>query len=384
MRTIGVVTVARSDYGIYRPVIRALLAKGLDVGLYVGGAHLVERLGSTVREIEADGHPILARIPFVDEADDSAVAVARGLGLGTAAFADAFERSRPDLLLLLGDRWEMFAAALAALPLSMPVAHIHGGELTEGIIDEAIRHSITKMSHLHFVATDRYAQRVIQLGEEPWRVTVSGAPALDTIAGFEPLGDADLASLGIRLDHDTLLVTYHPLTVLGENTLDELDQLLGAVEDSGLSSVVTFPGSDARHRRVIERLEEFVSQRSTATLVPNLGSSAYFTLLARASAMVGNSSSGIIEAASFRLPVVDVGMRQRGRTRPANVVHVDGGRAEIAAAIATATSPAFRAGLVGLENPYGDGRAGERIASALASVELGERLLLKRFHDLEG
>lgn len=382
MKTVGVVTVARSDYGIYRPVIRALLEEGLGVGLYVGGTHLVERLGATVREIETDGYPIVARVPFVDEEDDSPAAIARSLGRGTAAFADAFDQSRPDVLLLLGDRWEMFAAALAALPLSVPIAHIHGGELTEGIIDEAIRHAITKISHLHFVANERYAQRVIQLGEEPWRVTVSGAPALDTLVEFEPVDDDELAALGVSVEGDALVVTYHPVTLAGEHTLDELDDVLGAVADSGLCAVVTYPGSDTRHHRVIEHLEDFARYAPHATLVPSLGIRAYFTLMARAAAMVGNSSSGIIEAASFRLPVVDVGVRQQGRIRGANVLHVDAGRDEIAAAIALATSASFRDGLVGLQNPYGDGHAGERIASVLATVEVDERLLRKRFHDL--
>ena len=382
MRTIGVVTVARSDYGIYRPVLRALAARGLDIALYVGGAHLVERLGSTVRDVEADGYPIVARVAFLDEQEDSPRAVAEALGRGVVAFADAFDRSRPDVLLLLGDRYEMFAAALAALPLSLPIAHIHGGESTEGLIDEAIRHSITKLSHLHFVATEGYAQRVVQLGEEPWRVLVSGAPALDEVVGFEPLDDAELERLGARVDGETLLVTYHPLTLAGESTMAELDAVLGAVEESGRSAVITYPGSDTRHRGVIEMISAFAERNPRVTVVPSLGSHAYFTMMARAAAMVGNSSSGIIEAASFGLPAVDVGRRQQGRVHERNVIHVAGERRAISDAIAVAVSPEFRRTLAGLANPYGDGRAGPRIAERLAEVELDERLLIKRFHDL--
>jgi UDP-hydrolysing UDP-N-acetyl-D-glucosamine 2-epimerase len=381
MKTVGVVTVARSDYGIYRPVLRALADRGLDIALYVGGAHLVERLGATVREVEADGYPIAERVPFLDD-DDSPAGTARALGRGVVAFANAFERTRPDVLLVLGDRYEMFAAALAALPLSLPVAHIHGGESTEGIIDEAIRHSTTKLSHLHFAATDEYARRIAQLGEEPWRITVSGAPALDEVVRFEPLSDDELERLGVDLDGDTLLVTYHPLTLAGEDTLEELGDIVGAVEDSGQSVIVTYPGSDTRYGEVIACIEAFVNRQPRATLVPNLGSRAYFTLMSRATAMVGNSSSGIIEAASFGLPVVDVGRRQQGRLRAPNVLHVDGGRTAVRDAIATATSAEFRRTLHGLVNPYGDGNAGPRIAERLADVDLDARLLIKRFNDV--
>jgi UDP-hydrolysing UDP-N-acetyl-D-glucosamine 2-epimerase len=382
MRTVGVVTVARSDYGIYRPVLRALADRGLDVALYVGGAHLVERLGATVREVEVDGYPIVERVPFLDENDDSPVGTARALGRGVVGFADAFDRSRPDVLVVLGDRYEMFAAAIAALPLSLPVAHIHGGESTEGIIDEAIRHSMTKLSHLHFASTEEYARRIAQLGEEPWRITISGAPALDEVVRFEPLSDDELERLGVGLDGDTLLVTYHPLTLVGDGTLEELDGILGAVEDSGYSVVFTYPGSDIRYGGVIERIEDFANRYRRATLVPNLGSRAYFTLMSRATAMVGNSSSGIIEAASFGLPVVDVGRRQQGRLRTRNVIHVDGGRSAIRDAIATATSVEFRGNLERLANPYGDGNAGPRIAERLADVELDTQLVIKRFNDV--
>jgi UDP-hydrolysing UDP-N-acetyl-D-glucosamine 2-epimerase len=383
MRTVGVVTVARSDYGIYRPVLRALADRGLDVALYVGGAHLVERLGATVREVEADGYPIVERVSFLDENDDSSLGTARALGRGVVAFADAFDRSRPDMLLVLGDRYEMFAAVLAALPLSLPVAHIHGGESTEGVIDDSIRHSMTKLSHLHFASTEEYARRIEQLGEERWRITVSGAPALDEVVRFEPLPDDELARLGVTLRDDTLLATYHPLTLARDGTLEELERILGAVEDSGHPVVFTYPGSDMGYGHVIERIEGFANRHPRAALVPNLGTRAYFTLMSRAAAMVGNSSSGIIEAASFRLPVVDVGRRQQGRLRAQNVIHVDGEQSAIVEAIATATSPEFRLNLDGLINPYGDGNASRRIAARLADVELDTRLLIKHFHDAD-
>jgi UDP-hydrolysing UDP-N-acetyl-D-glucosamine 2-epimerase len=382
MRTVGVVTVGRSDYGILRPVLRALAARPeLEVVLFVGGMHLRERFGLTVEEVERDGFPVAARLDFLAD-DDSPVAIARATGRGVEAFADALDAVRPDLLVILGDRSEMLAAGVAALPLTIPLAHVHGGEVTVGAIDESIRHALTKLSHLHFVATAEYRRRVVQLGEEPWRVVVSGAPALDEALAFAPLADDELAERGVRLRGPTLLVTQHPVTLALERTDEDVAAVLGAVADSGLDAVLTYPNADAGHLGIVEALERFAASSERYTLVRNLGQHAYFTLLKRTAAMVGNSSSGIVEAASFALPVVDVGERQRGRLRARNVLHAPPERTAVAAAIAHAVSPSFRRTLDGLVNPYGDGRASERIAETLATVPLDDRLLVKRFHDL--
>lgn len=381
MRTVGVVTVGRSDYGIYRPVLRALEQRDdVQVQLFVGGMHLLERFGLTVSEIERDGYPIAERVEFLGDGDAPAD-VAGAIGRGVCAFAAALERVRPDILLLLGDRFEMFAAGVAALPLLLPVAHIHGGESTEGAIDEAMRHSLTKMSHLHFVAMDDYARRVMQLGEEPWRVHVTGSPAIDVLAAFDPLGDAQLASHGVRLRGPTLLVTYHPTTLARERAAAELNAILEAVSGSGMDAVFTFPNADAGHREITAKLES-LGDDARFTVIPNLGTDAYFTLMSRAVAMVGNSSSGIVEAASFRLPVVNVGIRQHGRSAARNVISVDGDVTAVGDAIERARDPAFRRSLDGLVNPYGDGGAGRRIAEVLATTPLDESLLIKRFNDL--
>lgn len=382
MTKIGVVTVARSDYGIYRPLLRELRRRrDVDVALYVGGMHLRERFGSTVREIERDAFPIDERVDFLLD-DDSPLAVATGAGRGVVGFASAFERSRPDVLVLLGDRIEMLAAGVGALPLSIPIAHVHGGELTEGAIDDSIRHALTKLSHLHFASTEEHARRIVQLGEEPWRVVVSGAPALDAIRRHVPLSDDELAERGVRLRGPTLLVTFHPVTRELQETERHVDAVLEAVHSSGLDAVFTYPNADAANGAIVERLERLAGSNGRYTVVRSLGADAYYTLLGRVVAMVGNSSSGIIEAPSFRLPVVDVGDRQRGRTRAANVVHAEPEPASVRRAIERASSAEFRAGLEGLVNPYGDGRAAERITDSLTSVPLGERLLLKRFHDV--
>jgi UDP-hydrolysing UDP-N-acetyl-D-glucosamine 2-epimerase len=383
VRRVGVVTVGRSDYGIYRPVVRTLAGHDeLSAELYVGEAHFQERFGRTVADIEADGFPIGADVRYGVEGDDS-LDTARMLGTAITAFAEAFRERRPDMLLVLGDRFEMLAAALAALPLTIPVAHLHGGESSEGAIDESSRHALTKLSHLHFAATEESARRIIQLGEEPWRVIVSGAPALDAIAGMRLLSDDELSKRGIRLEGDVLLVTYHPVTLEPDRSLEGLLQMLTAIERVGLGAIFTYPNIDSGHHEIIDAIERFAASSDRYTVVRHLGSDAYFTIMSRAAAMVGNSSSGIIEAASFRLPVVDVGDRQRGRLRPANVIHVDGEADAVAESIARAVSAGFRAGLADLVNPYGDGHASERIAERLVSIPIDGRLLMKRFFDLE-
>lgn len=384
MRTIAVVTVGRSDYGIYVPILREIQArKSLALQLIVSGAHLLPEFGRTAQAIEQDGFPIAARIEMHGPSD-SPEAIAVSIGRGAIGFARAFAKSPPDILLLLGDRFEMLAAACAALPFTMPVAHIHGGELTQGAIDDSIRHAITKMSHLHFVATETYRRRVVQLGEEPWRVTVSGAPGLDNLRSGRIASREELLALpGVNLTHPFLLVTYHSTTLEPENTDRHLDELLAALDEFDFGLVFTYPNADSGGRAIIERIEPFVGRRPNRVLVESLGTAAYFGLMRHASAMVGNSSSGLVEAASLRLPVVNVGNRQRGRVRPRNVVDVECARDEIVAAVRAATAPGFAASLADLANPYGDGRAAPRIVDVLERVPIDVRLITKSFYDLE-
>ena len=383
MRTVGVVTVGRSDYGIYQPVLRAMQEHpALEPHLLVSGMHLSPEFGLTVREIEADGFPIRDRVEML-LSSDSPEGIAKAIGLGTIGFAQVYGRWRPDLLLVLGDRFEMYAAALAALPFKIPVAHLHGGELTEGATDDALRHSITKLSHLHFVSTEEYARRVRQMGEEPWRVVVSGAPGLDGIEGFTGLSREELESrFGLDVAQPPLLVTYHPASLEYEQTACQVKELLTALERSRLPVVFTAPNADVSGRTVATMIREFVASHPQARFVANLGRRGYFGLMRHAAARVGNSSSGIIEAASFRLSVVNVGTRQQGRVQGANVIDVGYESVAIGAAIARAVSPEFRRTLADLRNPYGDGRAGERIAAALAQVPLDASLVIKRFCDL--
>ncbi len=383
MRTIGVVTVARSDYGIYLPVLRRIQDDpDLQLHLLVAGAHLAPAFGLTVRDIEADGFPIGERVEML-LSSDTPTSIAKSMGLGIIGFAQAYERRRPDILLVLGDRFEMHAAVTAALPFNIPVAHIHGGELTLGAMDDALRHAITKMSHLHFVATQVYAQRVIQMGEEPWRVTVSGAPGLDNLYGARLFSREELgAQLGLEPHVPFLLVTVHPVTLEHEQTETQMRETLAALAAVGLPVVFTYPNADTRHHTIVQMIHEFTATHPQAQSVVNFGTPGYFSAMRWATAMVGNSSSGIIEAASFKLPVVNIGSRQQGRVRGRNVIDVPCERAAIQTAIEQAMSEEFRAGLADLVNPYGDGHAAERIVERLKSVPLDSRLLHKRFHDL--
>ena len=382
-RRIAVVTVARSDYGIYRPVLRCLARdSAFDLQIIAASAHLSEAFGRTADLIERDGFSVAARVDMLLPSD-TPEAIAESSGRGTAGFARAYAALTPDLLLALGDRFDMHAAVVAAAPFGLPVAHIHGGEATEGAIDNLFRHSITKLSHLHFVATESFARRVVQMGEEPWRVTVSGAPALDELDAIDYLDRAALESrFGLILEPPIALVTYHAETLRPGDTGTAVDELLAALKDIEATVIVTSPGADTNTRAIGDRIQAFVPTRPRTWLVGTLGTEAYFSLMKLASVMIGNSSSGIIEAPSFELPVVNIGDRQAGRLRAANVIDVAGDRHSIRAGIDRALDARFRASLRGLCNPYGDGHAAERIVQRLASVPLDRTLLTKRFHDL--
>jgi UDP-hydrolysing UDP-N-acetyl-D-glucosamine 2-epimerase len=381
MRRIAVVTVARSDYGIYKSILNAIRTdKGLELILLVGGMHLSPEFGNTVTDIESDGFEIAARIEMLLSSDTSE-GVAKSIGIGVLGFAQAYADVRPDLLLLLGDRFEMLSAAVAALPFGMPIAHIHGGESTEGAMDEAIRHSITKMSHLHFASTEAYAKRIIQMGEEPWRVTVSGAPALDNLPKMPLLKKEPLEHrFGFSLKDPTLLVTYHPVTSETEDTSHHIEELLAALAGSGFALIFTSPNADHQGRAILQKIQDFVLHHPRAWFVANLGQEGYFSLMGQVAAMVGNSSSGMIEAASFGLPVVNIGNRQGGRVHGQNVLNVGYERKDISEGIRRATQPSFKLALATMKNPYGDGQAAEKIVNKLKNVPLDRELLVKRFH----
>lgn len=380
MRSIAVVTVARSDYSIYRPILFELnRAEDVRLVLLVGGTHWSPRFGTSVDAILADGFSAIENVDTLPESD-SPEEMAGSAGRAVAKFAAALEQYRPDWLLLLGDRYEMLAAALAASFFRIAVGHVHGGERSEGSLDESYRHAITKLSHLHFVSTEAYRRRVIQLGEEPWRVHCTGAPALDALSDVPPLSRAQLEEqIGIPAG-PYLLCTYHGPSAIAPTT--ELDAMLAALEATELPIVFTSPGLDAGSATIRARLAEFVAERPLCRLIDHAGFPLYPSLMAQATAMVGNSSSGIIEAATFRLPVVNIGERQRGRVAPANVLTCAGEQDAIARALSQAIAPAFRQSLAGLQNPHWAGGAAPKIVRQLRQSPLDDTLIQKRFHDL--
>lgn len=385
MRDIGLVTTGRADYGIYSPVLKLIKADPeLNLHLIVSGMHLSPEFGLTVREIEAEGYEIGDRIETL-LSSDSPEGISKSMGLALIGYSQAFARSHIDLLVVLGDRFEMHAAALAALPFKIPVAHIHGGEITQGAIDDALRHSITKLSHIHFVATKNFADRVIQLGEEPWRVTITGAPSLDNLQLLDLLDRQEIAEkYGLVLVPGSfLLVTFHPVTLEFENAEWQTTELLTALDRVGLPCIFTMPNADT-HGRVIRKLiQEYADSHPETQAVENLGTQGYFSLMKLASAMVGNSSSGIVEAASFELPVVNVGTRQLGRESGKNVIHVGYQSEEIQEAVKRAILPEFRSSLLSMENPYGNGYAAVKICQKLKTMTIDQDLLMKKFYDLE-
>ena len=371
-------TVGRADWNLWRPVLRQIQCRGLRFELYATGTHFSPEFGQTIGDVLADGWAVTERVEIL-LSSDSPQGMAKGTGLGILGFAQLFERSKPDLLLVLGDRLETLAVVVAALPFKLPVAHIHGGEISEGAIDDSVRHAITKMSHLHFAATELYAARIRQMGEEPWRVFVTGSPAIDNLMQTPPSPAEDLAAAhGLNPYRPFLLVTYHPATLEYEDTTRQVANLLAALEQVGLPLLLTYPNSDPSGRQILHMFEEFSRRHPNVSIASSLGGH-YVTAMRHAAAMVGNSSSGIIEAASFQLPVVNVGTRQAGRLRPRNVIDVGYEANEIVEAVRRALRPEFRESLRGLTNLYGGGLAARAIVSILEGMTIDDRLLRKRF-----
>jgi UDP-hydrolysing UDP-N-acetyl-D-glucosamine 2-epimerase len=377
-RTIAVVTTSRADYShLYWPLRDLAAHPDVDLKLIVLAAHLSPDFGNTVAEIEQDGFAIAARIECL-LSSDSDVGMAKTLGLATLSLADTLAQMRPDLLLLIADRYEMLAPASVALTLRIPVAHIEGGEISEGAIDDQVRNAITKMAHLHFTSTQTARSRVMAMGEEPWRVLRAGAPSLDHLRRSTLLNRTQLeaalalhlADAGWHLERQVTVVAYHPVTLL-QDTTAEADAVFTALEKHAATSTQIFfcyPNADAGSHALMRRVRAFCAAHRNAHLFVNLAAITYWSLLRQATLLLGNSSSGIMEAASFALPVVNIGLRQYGRERARNILDAAPNAADILTKIAIAHSPGFRDGLRSLENPYGDGHAAERIVSRLVEV----------------
>ncbi len=386
-RKICVVTTSRSDFGLLHGLLKCIRAnRALRLQVIASGTHLSPEFGLTAREIEAAGVKIDRRIDL-RLTGASGLANAKSIGRGLPFFADALTELQPALVVLLGDRFELFAPAIAALMLRIPIAHIHGGERSEGVIDESVRHAITKMASLHFSATESYRQRIIQMGESPERVFNFGAPGLDQIYGTPLMTRAELErEIGLSLQEPVALVTYHPATQDPGSGETQVRNLTAAIKASELNAVFTMANADAEGARINARLRALCEEEPEEyKWIPHLGHRRYLSCLAQVAVMVGNSSSGLTEAPSFRLPVVNIGDRQRGRIRAKNVIDVPCSREAILQGLKRAISPRFRASLRGMRNPYDrfhDGRTSERIKDVLKSVRLSDDLLKKSFHDI--
>ena len=375
--TIAVVTTSRADYShLYWPLKRLTNHPGVDLKLIALASHLSPEFGYTVREIEKGGFSMAARLECL-LSSDSDVGMAKSIGVAVLSLADCLAAIRPDVLLLIADRYEMLAPAVVALALRIPIAHIEGGEISRGAIDDAVRNALTKMSHIHFTSTTGARERVISMGEESWRVHRAGAPSLDHLCNDELLSKQALeAKLQIDLTPPTAIVAYHPVTLLSD-TNAEVDELFAALAQIPHRLIFCHPNADAGGRDLSQRIRSFLAERGAGHLFVNLPAIEYWSLLRHANLLIGNSSSGIMESASFALPTVNVGMRQQGRERARNVLDAEPLAASIVQQLRKAESPSFRESLARMTNPYGDGHAAERIVQVLTNLPPRERLLLK-------
>jgi GDP/UDP-N,N'-diacetylbacillosamine 2-epimerase (hydrolysing) len=382
-RKICVVTGTRAEFGLLRWLMQDISRDpGLELQVIATGMHLAPEYGLTFREIEQAGLTVDWKVEMLLGADTPS-AITKSMGLGMIGFADAFSQLRPDLLVVLGDRFEILAAVSAALIASIPVAHLHGGETTEGAFDEAIRHSITKMSHLHFVAAEEYRRRVIQLGEDPARVFLVGGLGVDALKRIQLLDRAALEqSLDFKLGKRNLLITFHPVTLEHQSSADQMRALLDALdelEDTHL--IFTMPNADTGGKELTRMVEGFVASRPNARAFTSLGQLRYLSCMKLVDGVVGNSSSGLAEAPSLGVGTIDIGDRQKGRLAADSVIHCAADRDSIRAALQQLYADGFKSKVAGTRNPYGDGGASERIVKVIKDHPLAG-LLKKSFHDL--
>jgi len=379
-RKICVVTGTRAEYGLFYPIMKKIQNSDvLELQLIATTMHLSEEFGSTYKQIEKDGFTIDEKIENL-LTSDSKSSIAKSTGLATILLSDAFNRLQPDVVLILGDRFETHAAATTAMLMNIPIAHIHGGEITEGAVDEQIRHSITKMSSLHFTSTEEYRQRIIQMGENPLRVFVSGAPGIDNIINLKLLSRTTLEDdLNWRFGESSALFTYHPVTLDSSDVVNDIDTILSGLKQSDLNILFTYANADDSGRLINQKVEEFCqTDPAKYKVVKSLGQLRYLSAMKYVDLLIGNTSSGIIEAASFHKPVVNIGDRQKGRLQSGNVI--DCSVETLNNAIQQALLHEFQDSCKTLKNIYGDGKASETIVGVLSNIELS---VVKKFVDMD-
>lgn len=382
MRRIAVFTGARAEYGLLYWLMKDLQADpDLELQLLVSGMHLSPEFGNTYEKILDDGFVINEKVEML-LSSDTPQGIAKSLGIGVIGFTDALTRLAPDLIVILGDRFEALAVAQTAMLLRIPIAHIHGGEITEGAYDDSIRHAITKLSYLHFTSTEDYRKRVIQLGEHPERVVNVGAIGLDALTKSPVMSLEELSgSLDIELSRPYFLVTYHPVTLADEDPEESFQVLLDSLDKyKDHQVIITYPNADDGGRKIIPMLESYAAKDPQRVLaIPSLGQKRYLSAVKHAAAVVGNSSSGIIEVPAFGVPTVNIGDRQKGRLAAKSVINCRSSQDSITSAISAAISGSYRESGETITNPYGQGSASEQIVNALKNAKLD---VLKSFYDL--
>lgn len=386
MRKICVVTGTRAEYGLLCRLM-GLIQESPDTQLQViaTNMHLSPKYGNTFQEIEKDGFTIDCKIPIIDEnAEDNAMTTVKSMATALSGFAEAYNTLKPDMVVVLGDRYEILAAATVALIERIPIAHLHGGEVTEGAYDDAIRHSITKMSHLHFTSTEEYRKRVIQLGEQPDRVFYVGAPGVENIKKFPLMSKEEVEeSVNFKLDENTILVTYHPVT-LGEHTAEkDIKEFIGALEErKDLRVFFTMPNSDTGSQAIVDAINEFVSNNADRAIAyKSLGIKRYLSVMKYAGAVVGNSSSGLLEVPSFGIPTLNIGDRQKGRMAADSVYNCETDKDSILKGLDVIMSPAFKKKAAETHNPYEKDNTSEEIFNVISTYPL-EELKQKHFYDI--
>lgn len=383
-RKICVITGTRAEYGLLRRVMQGIKDEpALTLQLIATGMHLSPEFGLTYQEIEQDGFRIDRKVDML-MSSDTPVGIAKSMGLGSIGFADALAELRPDLLVVLGDRFEIFAAVSAALVARIPVAHLHGGEVTEGAYDDAFRHSITKMAHLHFVAAEEYRRRVIQLGESPERVFLVGGLGVDAISRLKLMDRPTLeAALDFKFASKNLLVTFHPSTLETAAATDQMSELLAALAGLHETNLIfTLPNADAGARALSHMIEDFVGKHPKARAYASLGPLRYLSCIAHVDGVVGNSSSGLLEAPALKKGTVNIGDRQRGRLQASSVINCPPDRTAIKTALQRLYSDDFQSSLKTIRNPYGQGGASDKIIEIIKACDVSG-LTQKQFHDLE-
>lgn len=385
MRKICVVTGTRAEYGLLSRLIRMIdESDKTRLQLIATNMHLSPTYGETYKEIEADGFTIDRKIPIIEEGRNDSVATLKSMAKAISGFADAFNELKPDLVTLLGDRYEILAAAEAALIEKIPIAHIHGGEVTEGAYDDAIRHSITKMSHLHFPSIEPYRKRIVQMGENPDRVFTVGAIGVENIKRIPLLSKEEAEqSIGFAIDKNTILVTYHPVTLGPDSMKRDIDAFIAALEErSSLRVIFTMPNSDNGSDVIVEAINSFVRNNGERTVAfKSLGLKRYLSVMKEVGAVVGNSSSGIVEVPSFGVPTLNIGDRQKGRLAAESVVNSDTDKKSILKGLEKVLSPAFQDFCKTVNNPYGKENTAEEIFNVISTYPL-DNIIQKHFYDI--